>query len=307
MITFPIYLPIAEVTVDAVQLLVIGAMVGCLSGMVGVGGGFLMTPILIFLGIPPAIAVASEANQIVGSSSSAGLVHMRRGNMDRRMGMIIICGGLIGSAIGVWLFRILREMGYIDVFVSLTFILLLSIIGFIMLFETARSFLSKRPSARPSRLVLTSILHRLPFKMRFRVSRVYVSILLPFVLGIFVGILSALLGVGGGVILIPAMIYLLRMPTLVVVGTSLLYTMVIATSVTIMHAAANHTVDVVLAFLLIIGGVVGAQLGSRLAPFIRAEQFRIIMAMLILAVAGKLAYDLTTEPLDPYVVRYVLS
>ena len=253
-----IYLPIAEISINIFLILGLGGMVGLLSGIFGVGGGFLMTPLLIFLGVPAAVAVGTEANQIVAASVSGVLAHWRRGNVDIKMGSILLAGGIVGSTIGVYIFAMLRELGQIDLAIKLSFIIFLGIVGILMLFESMQTILrSRRPGAKRRRLHQHNWLHGLPFKMRFRKSKLYISALLPFMIGAGVGILSAIMGVGGGFIMVPAMIYLLGMPTSVVVGTSLFQIIFVTANVTFLQSVQTQTVDVVLAGLLLIGGVVG--------------------------------------------------
>lgn len=295
-----IYLPIAEVAVNVFLILGLGGAVGFLSGLFGVGGGFLMTPLLIFVGIPPSVAVATEANQIVASSVSGVFAHWRRGNVDFRMGLILLLGGIVGSTVGVWLFTLLRGLGYIDLVISLSFVCLLGIIGLLMLIESLRAMRGRqvaKPKARPG---LRTWRDALPLKMRFRRSRLYISALLPVAVGAVVGLLAALMGVGGGFIMVPAMIYLLGMPTAVVVGTSLFQIIFVTANVTVLQSVTNRTVDVVLALLLLVGGVIGAQVGARAGSRLRGDQLRILLALMVLAVAAKLAFDLVIEPDDLY-------
>jgi uncharacterized protein len=292
-----IYLPIAGVSLDVMALLVLGAAVGVLSGVFGVGGGFLLTPLLIFIGVPPAVAVASSANQLVGASVSGAIAHWRRGNIDFLMGGLMLIGGFAGSALGVWLFAILRRIGQVELFISLAYALLLSTLGVLMMIESTRSLLRRRRGIVTRRkLHQHTWLHGLPFKLRFRRSKLYTSALLPIILGFLVGILSAVLGVGGGFVMVPAMIYLLRMPTAIVPGTSLFQIIFVTAVVTLLQAVENNTVDVVLAMVLLIGGVVGAQLGTRWGARLRGEELRALLALLVLAVAAKLVFDLTVRP-----------
>lgn len=291
-----IYLPIAEVSVNAFLLLGLGGLVGILSGMFGVGGGFLMTPLLFFIGIPPAVAVATEANQIVASSFSGVLAHFRRKTVDLRMGIVLLIGGLFGAALGVQVFAILREMGQVDLLVKLCYVLFLGVIGGLMFIESLRAIRrSKNPTALPQRKK-HGLVHALPFKMKFRTSGLYISVIPPLMVGFFVGILAAIMGVGGGFIMVPAMIYLLGMPTKVVVGTSLFQIIFVTAFTTLLHATTNYTVDMVLAVLLLVGGVVGAQIGTRIGVKLKAEQLRILLAIMVLAVCGKLALDLLIQP-----------
>ncbi|MEM1385005.1 MAG: sulfite exporter TauE/SafE family protein [Pseudomonadota bacterium] len=291
-----VYLPIAEVSVNAFLLLGLGGGVGLLSGLFGVGGGFLMTPLLILIGIPPAVAVATEANQIVASSFSGVLAHWRRRTVDVKMGLVLLAGGLVGSAIGVQIFKILLGLGQVELLVALCYVVFLGVVGVLMLIESIQALRkSRRGRARPQRR-RHSWIHRLPFKMRFRASNLYISAVPPFLVGFFVGILAAIMGVGGGFIMVPAMIYLLGMATTVVVGTSLFQIMFVTGATTLLHAALNQTVDAVLALLLLVGGVVGTQIGVRLGPRLKAEQLRILLAMLVLLVCGKLGLDLVQTP-----------
>ena len=294
-----IYLPIAEISINIFLILGLGGMVGLLSGIFGVGGGFLMTPLLIFLGVPAPVAVGTEANQIVASSVSGVLAHWRRGNVDVKMGSILLAGGLVGSTIGVYIFAILREIGQIDLAIKLSFIIFLGIIGSLMLVESTRTILrSRRPGGKRRKLHQHNWLHGLPFKMRFRKSKLYISALLPFGVGLVVGILSAIMGVGGGFIMVPAMIYVLGMPTSVVVGTSLFQIIFVTANVTFLQSVQTQTVDVVLAGLLLIGGVIGAQFGTRIGALLRGEQLRGLLALIVLAVCFKLVSDVIITPED---------
>ena len=295
-----IYLPIAEMSVNVFLLIGMGAAVGFLSGMFGVGGGFLMTPLLIFIGVPPAVAVGSEANQIAATSVSGVLAHWRRGNVDFKMGLVLLAGGVLGAVGGVWLFRQLRETGQIDVVISLSFVGFLGTVGILMAGESLRAIMRQRRGTGRRKLHQHIWLHGLPFKMRFRRSKLYISALLPMAIGFTVGVLAAIMGVGGGFIMIPAMIYLLGMPTAVVVGTSLFQIMFVTAITTVLHATINQTVDVVLALLLLLGAVVGAQFGSRAGTWLRGEQLRGLLALMVLVVGAKLAFDLVVEPDDVY-------
>jgi uncharacterized membrane protein YfcA len=296
-----IYLPIAEVSLDVFVLLILGGAVGFLSGVFGVGGGFLLTPFLIFIGVPPTVAVASSANQLVGASVSGVLAHWRRGNVDFKMGLVLVLGGFLGSFLGVWLFGLLRRIGQIELVIDLSYVLLLGTLGGLMLVEGTRAVVRRRrPGAGKRKLHQHTWVHGLPFKMRFRRSKLYISGLLPLGLGFLIGILSAIMGVGGGFIMVPAMIYILGMPTAVVPGTSLFQIIFVAANVTILQAINNRTVDAVLALLLLVGGVLGAQIGTRLGAHLRGEQLRIMLALLVLVVAVKLAYDMTAEPASLY-------
>ncbi|MBF9043389.1 TSUP family transporter [Rhodobacterales bacterium HKCCE4037] len=298
-----IYLPIAEVSVNAFLLLGLGGLVGILSGMFGVGGGFLMTPLLFFIGIPPAVAVATEANQIVASSFSGVLAHFKRKTVDLKMGVVLLIGGLIGAAIGVRVFALLTELGQVDLLVRLCYVVFLGIIGGLMFFESLRAIRRSRASGgavTPPKRRQRRWIDALPFKMRFRTSGLYISVIPPALVGLFVGVLAAIMGVGGGFVMVPAMIYLLGMPTKVVVGTSLFQIIFVTGFATLMHATTNYTVDMVLAVLLLVGGVVGAQIGTRIGTRLKAEQLRILLALMVLAVCGKLAFDLLVMPSELY-------
>ncbi|MEE8505189.1 MAG: sulfite exporter TauE/SafE family protein [Kiloniellales bacterium] len=296
-----IYLPIAEMSLNVFLLLGMGGAIGFLSGLFGVGGGFLMTPLLIFIGVPPAVAVGSEANQIVAASVSGVLAHWRRGNVDIKMGLVLLLGGFAGSTLGVMLFSFLRGLGQIDLVISLCYVIFLGTIGGLMLYESLRA-MRRRKSAQGQRMKLHqhTWVHGLPLKMRFRRSKLYISALLPFTIGFFVGVLSAIMGVGGGFIMVPAMIYLLGMPTAVVIGTSLFQIIFVTANVTFLQAYANQTVDVMLALLLLTGAVVGAQFGARAGARLRGEELRGLLALMVLAVCSKLFYDLLVTPSDLY-------
>ena len=291
-----IYLPIAEVSVNAFVLLGLGGLVGVLSGMFGVGGGFLMTPLLFFIGIPPAVAVATEANQIVASSFSGVLAHVKRRNVDFKMGGVLLIGGLMGAAVGVLVFNYLKSLGQVDLLVKLCYVIFLGVVGGLMFIESLRALRkSKRISASKFHKRRTWI-HALPLKMRFRVSGLYISAIPPVLVGIVVGILAAIMGVGGGFVMVPAMIYLLGMPTKVVVGTSLFQIIFVTAFTTMLHATTNYTVDMVLAVLLLVGGVIGAQFGTIIGAKLKAEQLRILLALMVLLVCAKLAFDLIVQP-----------
>src|SRR6056297_1521113 len=294
-----IYLPIAEVSVNAFLLLGLGGMVGVLSGMFGVGGGFLMTPLLFFIGIPPAVAVATDANRVVASSFSGVLAHLRRKTVDLRMGTVLLIGGLVGAALGVVVFNYLKSLGQVDFLVRLCYVVFLGIIGGMMFVESLRAIRNTRSGGAPRRKKHGWV-HGLPFKMRFRTSGLYISVIPPLLVGVSVGILAAIMGVGGGFIMVPAMIYLLGMPTKVVVGTSLFQIIFVTAFTTMLHATTNYTVDVALAVLLLVGGVIGAQVGTSIGTEMKAEQLRILLAMMVLVVCGKLALDLLLQPSELY-------
>lgn len=296
-----IYLPIAEVSLDIFVLLGLGGAVGFLSGVFGVGGGFLLTPLLIFIGVPPAVAVASTANQLVGASVSGVIAHWRRGNVDFKMGGVLLAGGLVGSLVGVWLFTLLERLGQLELTISVAYVLLLGTLGGLMAVESLRALLRRRRSgAGRRRLHRHYWMHGLPLKTRFRRSKLYISALLPIGIGFAVGVLSAVLGIGGGFIMVPAMIYMLGMPTAIVPGTSLLQIIFVAANVTVLQAYTNHSVDAVLAVVLLVGGVVGARLGTRFGARLRGDQLRFLLALLVLAVAAKLAFDMVAPPADRY-------
>ena len=296
-----IYLPIAEVSVNAFLLLGLGGIVGVLSGMFGVGGGFLMTPLLFFIGIPPAVAVATEANQIVASSFSGALAHLKRKTVDIKMGLILLIGGLLGAGIGLIIFNYLKSLGQVDLLVKLCYVAFLGIIGSLMLIESLRAILKTQSGSIPKRVRRPrTFAQQLPFKMRFRTSGLYISIIPPILVGLLVGVLSAIMGVGGGFIMVPAMIYILGMPTKVVVGTSLFQIIFVTGFTTVLHATTNYTVDIALAVLLLLGGVIGAQLGSQFGTRLRAEQLRILLALMVIAVCIKIALDLLIMPSELY-------
>jgi len=288
-------------SVNMVVLLAMGAAVGFLSGMFGVGGGFLITPLLIFYNVPPAIAVATGANQVVASSFSGALAHFKRGTLDVKLGFVLLAGGLVGSSIGIYVFAYLRSLGQLDLMVSLLYVVLLGSVGGLMLVESVRAIRRARSgqagSRRPGQ---HNWIHRLPLKMRFRASKLFVSVIPVLGIGAAIGFLASVMGVGGGFIMVPALIYLLKVPTNVVVGTSLFQIIFVAAYTTVVHSTANQTVDVVLAFLLMVGGVAGAQYGTRVGQKLRGEQLRALLALLVLAVALRLAFDLFVEPASVY-------
>ncbi len=296
-----IYLPIAEMSVDVFLLLAMGGGVGFLSGLFGVGGGFLMTPLLIFIGVPAAVAVGTEANQIIAASISGVLAHTRRRNVDFKMGTILVAGGFIGSGIGVWVFTALRQIGQVDLLIAVCYVVFLGAVGGLMLIESVRAMLRRQAGvAQRGKLHQHTWLHGLPFKMRFRRSRLYISALLPLGIGFVVGVLAAIMGVGGGFIMVPAMIYLLGMPTSVVVGTSLFQIIFVTANVTFLQAYNNQTVDIVLALLLLAGAVVGAQLGTMAGSRLRGEQMRGLLALLVVGVGAKLGWELVVPPDDEF-------
>jgi uncharacterized membrane protein YfcA len=297
-----IYLPIAELPVNLFLVLGLGGAVGFLSGMFGVGGGFLMTPLLILLGVPAAVAVATQAPQILASSVSGVLAQFRRKAVDVKMGWVLVAGGLVGSFVGVSVFAWLKRLGHIDLFVSAAYVLFLGTVAALMLSESLGTlWRSRRPAAAPRRRQ-HNWAHRWPLKVRFPTSRLYISAFLPLAVGAFGGLLAAILGIGGGFVMIPAMIYIIRMPSGVVIGTSLFQICFVSAATTFLHAYENGTVDILLALLLIAGGVVGAQFGTRAGTYLRGEQLRVLLAAMVLLVCGKLAWDLVVAPVDPYTV-----
>lgn len=298
-----IYLPIAEMPVNVLLVLLVSGAIGFVSGLVGVGGGFIMTPALIFMGVPAPVAVATGASQIAATSFSGIMTQTRRKSVDWRMGLLLSIGGVLGSVGGVALFERLLRLGQLDLIVSLLYLLLLSGVGFLMVRESYR-FWRGRPAKGVSilRRPLRTVAHNLPFRMRFPRSGLYISVIPPLGLGFAIGALSAIMGIGGGFILIPAMIYLLRMPTNVVIGTSLFQVLVITSLIVVLQSAATQTVDLVLALLLMAGGVVGAQVGARLGAGLKAEYVRGILGALLMAASAKFLFDLVIPPTERYVL-----
>ena len=293
-----IYLPIAEIPVNMFTILGMGAAVGFISGLFGVGGGFLMTPLLIFSGIPPAIAVATVTGQVAASSTTGAISYWRRRAVDVKLALILLVGGMIGTVLGIWFFNRMRTVGQLDLIIQLSYVTLLGGIGLAMLAESIRAMLlARRKNAkRPVKAGRHAWFHGLPLKMRFQASGLYISIIPVIVLGIFIGFAGTVLGIGGGFILVPALIYLFRVPTAVVVGTSLFQILFTMLAATMLHAVTNQAVDAVLALLLIVGGVVGAQFGARAGANIRGEHFRFLLALIVLAVGVRFAVDLTVKP-----------
>ena len=298
-----IYLPIAEQPIHSLAILGIGAFLGLIMGLVGVGGGFLLTPLMMFLGIPPPVAVASVANQLVAPSVSGVLSHWKRSNVDFKMGTVLLLGGIVGSSIGVILFNFLGKIGQLDFVIKSSYVIFLTLIGTLMFSESLRLILrSRKGKITRGKLHQHNWLHGLPFKIRFRKSKLYISVLLPILIGVVVGILAALMGIGGGFIIVPAMIYLLGMPTSLVVGTSLFQIIFVAANTTILQASQNQTVDIVLATILLLGSVIGVQLGSRFTNILRGEYLRLILSSIIILVSLKLLIDLVTVPSDLFSV-----
>ena len=290
-----LYLPIAELSINPIVFLILGMLVGILSGMFGVGGGFLMTPLLVLLGIPPAVAVASEANHIVGSSLSGTIGHLKRNAVDIKMGNLLLTGGILGSFIGISIFNSLIEIGLIDLFITLTYFIFLTGVGSFMLYESLDSMglLNKK---KRSKSYHHSWIMGLPFRMRFKKSGLYISILPPLLVGFIVGVLASIMGVGGGFIMIPAMIYIIRMPTSVVIGTSLYQIIFVTAIVTLLHSYHNQTVDIILALILLLGGAIGAQIGVKLSSKLEGPMLRAALAVLVLGVGIVMASDLLIRP-----------
>ncbi|MBY5626472.1 sulfite exporter TauE/SafE family protein [Rhizobium leguminosarum] len=299
-----IYLPIAELSVNIFIILGMGAAVGFLSGMFGVGGGFLITPLLIFYNIPPVVAVATGANQVVASSISGAISHFRRGSLDVKLGTVLLVGGLAGATVGIWIFSLLRAIGQLDLIISLMYVIFLGTVGGLMLLESINAM---RRAARneppvPRKPGHQHWVHKLPLKVRFKKSKIFLSVIPIVALGFAIGILTSIMGVGGGFIMVPAMIYLLRIPTNVVVGTSLFQIIFVTAYTTIVQAATNFSVDIVLAFILMVAGVIGAQYGVRVGQKLRGEQLRALLGLLVLAVGVRLAVALVVTPTDVYSV-----
>ncbi len=302
-----IYLPIAELSVNVFVLLGMGVAIGILSGMFGVGGGFLTTPLLMIYGIPPTVAVATVANQVVAASVSGVMVHWRRGTVDVKMGMVMVAGGVIGATVGVSVFKYLSSLGQEDLLISSVYVLFLGVIGGLMFAESVTAVIRRRMGTiRRRKLHQHLWVHGLPLKMRFRKSKLYISAFLPMGIGFLVGLLAAIMGVGGGFIMVPAMIYLVGMPTAAVIGTSLFQIIFVTAIVTMLHAINTQAVDVMLALILLTGSVVGAQIGARIGAKIRGEELRTLLALMVLGVCGRLAYGLIAEPADAYTVGLAL-
>ena len=300
-----IYLPIAELPVNVLVILFMGLAVGFISGMFGIGGGFLMTPLLIFVGISPAVAVASVASHIAASSFSGAITYWRRRALDLDLAAMLLIGGLTGTTAGVWLFTLLRALGQLDLTIGLSYLILLGAVGIMMIVESMRAIIRAREGKpveirRPGSHMW---IHGLPLKMRFKTSKIYVSVIPICVIGFIIGFIGAIMGIGGGFLLVPALIYLIRVPTGVVIGTSMVLTLVTMAYATVMHAATNHLVDAVLALLLMIGGVIGAQFGARAGQRFSSEQLRLFLGVLVLAVGLRFAFDLVVPPTELYTIR----
>ena len=304
-----LYLPIADLPVNIFLILAMGAAVGFVSGMFGIGGGFLMTPLLIFIGIAPAVAVASVASHIAASSFSGALSYWRRRAIDPALAIVLLSGGIVGTTLGVLTFTLLRSLGQLDLMIALSYVLLLTTVGGLMFWEGVRAIMrTRRGVVIPMRRSGShGWIHGLPLKMRFKRSKIYLSVIPVVTVGIIIGFIGAIMGIGGGFILVPIMIYLLRAPTATVIGTSMVLTLITMASATIMHADTNHLVDAVLALILMVGGVIGAQFGARTGQKMRGERLRLLLGLLVFAVGLRFAYELVVQPDDLYSLRYVGS
>lgn len=300
-----LFLPIADIPVNVFLLLAIGAAVGFVSGMFGIGGGFLMTPLLIFIGIAPAVAVASVPSHMAASSFSGALSYWRRRAIDPALSLVLLCGGIVGTALGVWIFALLRSIGQLDLIIALSYVILLSAVGMLMVLEGAQAMLrAHRPEAVAARRVRAQgWILGLPLKMRFKRSKMYLSVIPVLGIGLLIGFLGAIMGIGGGFLLVPIMIYVLRVPTSTVIGTSMVLTLVTMVIATVLHATTNHLVDAVLALVLMVGGVVGAQFGARAGQRIRSEHLRLLLGLLILSVGVRFAFELVIRPDELYSIR----
>lgn len=298
-----IYLPIAEISVNIFAILALGGVTGVLSGLFGVGGGFLMTPLLIFMGVPPSVSVATVANQIIASSLSGFLAHLRRKNVDFKIGWYLLSGGIVGSTLGVFLFRWLKEIGHVDLIISILYVTFLGIIGSMMATESIRTIL--KISRKYEENEKPTLAQRMPLKVHFPHSKLHISAIMPILIGLFVGVMVSMMGIGGGFFLLPAMIYLLGMPTNVVIGTSLLQIIFITANVTFLQAITTQTVDILLALILIAGSVFGAQIGIRIGDKLPAHYLRAMLAVIVLGVAIKLAFTLFTPPDNVYSVSVI--
>jgi len=308
-----IYLPIAEIPVNIFIILALGLLSGVLAGMFGIGGGFLSTPLLIFNGIPSAIAVSTSANQIMASSVSGVLAHLKKGNVDIKMGLVLLVGGIFGSSFGVFILHILQKTGYVDIVISLLYVLFLGSIGVMMIVESGKIILEKKYNLvwltpkNQARTITTWLrkIHKLPYKTHFPKSNIEVSIIIPITIGCVVGILVAIMGIGGGFIMIPAMIYILRMPASVLVGTSLFQIIFIAGNTTFLQSITSHNVDIVLAFVMIISSVIGAQIGTRIAYKTDTNKLRSILALIILGICIKMLFNLFSHPISLFTIEAI--
>jgi uncharacterized protein len=301
-----IYLPIAELPVNIFLVLGMGLAVGYISGMFGIGGGFLMTPLLIFIGISPAVAVASMASHIVASSFSGAISYWRKDALDIPLALMLLSAGIIGTASGVWLFTTLRAMDQLDLMIGLSYVTLLSIVGALMIYESVRAILRARAGmpATIRRPGSHTWVHHLPIKMRFKRSKIYVSAIPVWGIGYIIGFVGAIMGIGGGFLLVPMLIYFLRVPTATVIGTSMVLTLVTMASATVMHAVTNHLVDALLALILMVGGVTGAQFGARTGQKMSGERLRLLLGLLVFAVGLRFAYGLIVQPDDLFTIRH---
>jgi uncharacterized membrane protein YfcA len=293
-----LYLPIAGNSINVLVIFSIGGFIGLLSGIFGVGGGFLMTPLLIMLGIPPTVAAASDSSQIVGASTSGTLAHYRMGNVDFKMGILLLVGGVVGGTAGVQLIKLLKAMGNADFLITITYVVMLGVVGGYMLLESLQSLRAvKQPQpVTPKESGYAKMVKKLPFQTYFEKSGIELSILMPFILGTLVGVLAAIMGVGGGFIMVPVMVYLLRMPMHVVVGTSLFQILFTCINVTIMQSASNHTVDFILALILLLGSTIGVQFGAKISKKLKGDQLKILLAVLVLLVMFKMLFSLLLTP-----------
>jgi uncharacterized protein len=300
-----LYFPIANMSLPIYVPLLIGAVVGVLSGLFGIGGGFLMNPLLIMFGVPPTVAVATGTLQITASSISGAFANWRRGTADPSMALVMVGGGLIGALVGNWVFVVLKGLGQIDLVISLAYVILLGTMGAMMMNESVRAIIRRRKNTVIRRkLHAHGWMHGLPLKVKFRKSRLYISVFLPGGLGMIVGLMTAIMGVGGGFLAVPAMIYLMGMPTTLTIGTSLLQITLVSAAVVYLHALTTHGVDLVLALMLIVGGVAGAQVGSLYAQRMRGEEMRFLLALVVLAVCAYVAYGLVISPDELYTIEY---
>jgi uncharacterized membrane protein YfcA len=302
-----IYLPIADLPVNIFLILGMGLAVGFISGMFGIGGGFLMTPLLIFIGVSPAVAVASVASHISASSFTGALTYWRRRALDLPLALMLLSAGIVGTASGVWVFTALRALGQLDLMIGLSYVTLLTIVGGMMIYESVQAELRARHGlpATVRRPGSHTWVHGLPFKLRFKRSKIYVSAIPVWAIGFIIGFVGAIMGIGGGFLLVPMLIYILRVPTATVIGTSMVLTLITMASATVMHAATNHLVDAVLALILMIGGVVGAQFGVQTGQKMRGERLRLLLGLLVFAVGLRFAYELVVQPGDLYTIRHV--
>jgi uncharacterized membrane protein YfcA len=300
-----IYLPIADLPVNVFLVFFMGLAVGFISGMFGIGGGFLMTPLLIFIGISPAVAVASVSTHIAASSFSGVIAYWRRRAIDTALALMLLAGGILGTMIGVWLFSQLRAVGQLDLTIGLSYLTLLCVVGVMMIVESVRAIARARQGkpAEVRRPGSHMWIHGLPIKLRFKQSRIYVSVIPLWIIGFVIGFIGAVMGIGGGFLLVPALIYIMRVPTGVVIGTSMILTLVTMASATVMHSATNHLVDAVLALILMVGGVIGAQFGARAGQRIRGEQLRLLLGILVLLVGLRFATDLVFKPDELFSLR----